>query len=131
MTPSASTIQGRQPAEFEPRKPLTRREYLQLCIDQNGRCGCGCGFKLDPMREGVIDEHLTPLGITGKNELANRALYRKPCAAAKTTKDRKRIAKGNRQAKMDDAREPSRLQGRKLGRHPTLKRTMGGKVVPR
>lgn len=112
-SPAIQTAEmSRERREKEPRKPLTRRQYLQLCLDQEGKCGCGCGVKLDAMREGVIDEHLIPLGLTGGNELTNRALYRKPCAAAKTKPDRKQIAKGNRQAKMDEPREPSRLQGR-------------------
>jgi hypothetical protein len=81
----------------EARKPLTRRQSLQLMLDQNGRCGCGCGVKLDPMGEGVIDEHLTALELTGPNDLANRSLYRKPCAKAKTSgKDAPAIAKAKR-----------------------------------
>jgi hypothetical protein len=84
----------------EKRKPLTRREALQLMLDQNGRCGCGCGFKLQPLGEGVIDEHVTALGLLGSNDLSNRSLWRKPCAAAKTGKggDQTRIAKAKRQA---------------------------------
>lgn len=86
-------------ASTEKRKPLTRRELIQLMLDQNGRCGCGCGVKLDPMTEGVIDEHVTALGLTGTNALANRSLWRKPCAKRKTDEeDVPRIAKAKRQA---------------------------------
>lgn len=82
---------------IDKRKPLTRREVIQLMLDQNGRCGCGCGVKLDPMGEGVIDEHVIPLEIReNANELSNRALYRKPCAAKKTPGDQSAIAKCKR-----------------------------------
>lgn len=87
----------REPVHIDKRKPLTRRQALQLMLDQNGRCGCGCGVKLDPMGEGVIDEHVIPLEIReNANELANRSLYRKPCAARKTPGDLKAIAKCRR-----------------------------------
>lgn len=83
----------------EKRKPLTRRQVLELCLRQEGRCGCGCGFKLDPMGEGVIDEHVLALELTGSNDLSNRALWRTPCAKAKTAKqDAPTIAKAKRQA---------------------------------
>ena len=85
-------------AVAEKRKPLSRREVIQLMLDQNGRCGCGCGVKLDPMKEGVIDEHVTALELTGTNDLANRSLWRKPCSAAKTKLDQGVIAKAKRRA---------------------------------
>jgi hypothetical protein len=49
------------------------------------------------MGEGVIDEHVIPLEIReNANELSNRALYRKPCAAKKTPGDQSAIAKCKR-----------------------------------
>lgn len=69
----------------EKRKPLTRREFGLLIIQQDGKCGCGCGSKLDftkPRR--VVDEHLTPLFSLGSNELENRALWTADCANEKT-----------------------------------------------
>lgn len=85
--------------DLEKRKPLTRREVIQLMLDQEGKCGCGCGVKLNPRTEGVIDEHRVPLAMGGTNELSNRHLFRKPCAAAKTGKggDLTIIAKAKRQ----------------------------------
>jgi hypothetical protein len=95
---------------IDKRKPLTRREVIQLMLDQEGRCGCGCGEKLQPMTEGVIDEHVIPLGIReNANELANRALYRKPCAAKKTPGDQSAIAK----CKRIEARENGTRRERK------------------
>lgn len=80
----------------EPRKPLTRRETIELAVRQGGRCGCGCGEKLNALTEGVIDEHLIPLEKMGTNDLANRALFRKPCAVAKTKRDAADIASAKR-----------------------------------
>lgn len=86
-------------AQIEKRRPLTRAEFGQLMIDQEGRCACGCGEKLQPMTEGVIDEHLRALALLGTNALENRALYRKPCARKKTDEqDTPRIAKAKAQA---------------------------------
>jgi len=84
---------------IEKRRPLTRAEFGQLMIDQEGRCACGCGEKLQPMGEGVIDEHRVPLALGGSNDLSNRELWRKPCAAVKTAgRDAPAIAKAKRQS---------------------------------
>ena len=83
----------------EKRKALTRKQLIVLMLEQEGRCGCGCGVKLDPIKEGVIDEHWNPLGLTGTNDTENRRLLRKPCAKAKTDgADMPRITKARRQA---------------------------------
>ena len=114
---------NREPVKIDKRKPLTRREVIQLMLDQDGRCGCGCGVKLQPMTEGVIDEHIIPLTILeNANELANRALYRKPCAAKKTSGDQSAIAKCKRiEARENGTRRerkpiPSRAGGWPKGR---------------
>ncbi len=85
------------------RKALTRVQLIQLMLDQEGKCGCGCGVKLDPMNEGVIDEHVIPRELSEpghqgeRDDLSNRRLFRKPCAKAKTTGDIAQIAKAKRQ----------------------------------
>jgi hypothetical protein len=87
-------------ADIEKRKPLTRMQVIQLMLDQDGKCGCGCGVKLNPRTEGVIDEHRVPLAQGGSNDLENRHLYRKPCAVKKTEGkdgDNSRTAKAKRQ----------------------------------
>jgi hypothetical protein len=76
------------------RKPLTRREFATLILAQEGRCGCGCGKKLQADR--IIDEHLTPLDSLGSNALENRALYDRDCAKRKTKTDRAARDKGRR-----------------------------------
>lgn len=119
----------REPVKIDKRKPLTRREVIQLMLNQDGRCGCGCGVKLQPMTEGVIDEHIIPLGIReNANELANRALYRKPCAAKKTSGDQSAIAKCKRiEARANGTRRerkpiPSRAGGWPKGRKISSRR---------
>lgn len=72
--------------QIEARKPLNRAEALFVMIRQtpDGRvlCGCGCGEPLDPLGEGVIDEHVRALSLLGGNELDNRSWYRRPLRQA-------------------------------------------------
>lgn len=97
MRPNVTIIPEREPVAIEKRRPLTRAEFAQILLNQNGRCGCGCGAKLQPMTEKVIDEHRVPLALGGTNALSNRELWRAPCAAAKTaSKDAPAIAKAKR-----------------------------------
>lgn len=99
MKPDISLIPEREPvpANTAPRRPLTRAEYLQLCLDQNGRCACGCEVKLDALREGVIDEHRIARALGGSDALHNRELWRKPCSDQKTREaDIPAIAKAKR-----------------------------------
>lgn len=109
MKPEITVAPVRVPEPPVARKVLTRAEFGQIMIDQNGRCACGCGEKLQPMTEGVIDEHLISLGAGGTNDLKNRALYRKPCATAKTVGDKGTIGK----VKRIEARENGTRRQRK------------------
>lgn len=123
-------------AQIEKRRPLTRAEFGQLMIDQDGRCACGCGEKLQPMTEGVIDEHLRALALLGTNALENRALYRKPCARKKTDEeDTPRIAKAKAQAGETGqyARRQKRGQGsiQSRGFDKTRTKRFDGSVVAR
>jgi hypothetical protein len=88
----------------EKRKPLNRRQVIEIMLRQEGRCGCGCGEKLQPMTEGVIDEHVLAIGLRpdDPNDIGNRALYRKPCAASKTKGDVKAIARAKRREARDN-----------------------------
>lgn len=60
---------------------LTKRETAALWLKQDGKCGCGCGERLDNS-EGVIGEHTFPVALG--NAAKADALYRKPCALRKT-----------------------------------------------
>ena len=76
-----------------PRKALTKFEFAQLVLFQQGLCGCGCGDKLVFKPSQIRDEHLHQLSMGGTNELKNRSLWRLECTKAKDTKDAKVRAK--------------------------------------
>lgn len=84
------------PAAIEKRRPLNRRDFAHLMLEQNGICGCGCGVKMSAA-EGIIDEHRVPLALGGTNAIENRHLFREPCAKRKTKGDAGRIAKAKAQ----------------------------------
>lgn len=48
MRPDVSLIPAPD-RSTEKRVPLTPKQRAQLALDQNGRCGCGCGGKLDDL----------------------------------------------------------------------------------
>ena len=80
----------------EDRKPLTRKQWVELFMLQNGRCPC-CDQRLQVKGAAEVwDEHLKPLSMGGSNELGNRALYCKPCAKTKTKAEAQIRAKSNR-----------------------------------
>ncbi len=133
MKPDLSVMPQREPAKVEDRRPLTRREVIELAVRQSGYCGCGCGVKLDALREGVIDEHVIALGLTGSNELQNRSLWRKPCSAAKTAKkDAPAIAKAKRLADIEEnGRQASKRPIRSRGfEQPKVKKPWPSRPFP-
>lgn len=73
------------------RKPLTAQQKVKLHEAQKGICLL-CERPMVP-GEKLIDEHLTPLGLGGSNDLGNRALVHATCAYAKTFGDEGDIAK--------------------------------------
>ena len=89
----------------EKRKPLTRLQFATLILKQEGKCGCGCGMKLQADR--IIDEHLQPLDALGSNDLSNRALFSLDCAKRKTQADRAARDKGRR-IRGEDGQGPKR-----------------------
>lgn len=96
MKPDLSLIPVRSTAA-EKRKRLNRAQSLFLAVTQLGKCGCGkCGKMLDPLVEGVVDEHVIALDLGGTNDIGNRSLWRRPCAKAKTAAEGEPIAKGRR-----------------------------------
>lgn len=87
------------------RKALTRTETILILQRQATGpilCGCGCGEELEPVVEGVIDEHVLPRTLSERgfeserDDLGNRGFWRVPCAKAKTAEDMGRIAKAKR-----------------------------------
>jgi hypothetical protein len=101
MKPSLDTLRAKV-AEIEGRKPLNRAQAIAVLCRQGGgiACGCGCGEPLDPLVEGVVDEHVLALALRpdDPNGLRNREFWRKPCSLEKTKADVKAIAKAKRLA---------------------------------
>lgn len=103
----------------EERRPLTRREFGLLIIQQDGKCGCGCGRKLDFTKPRLVtDEHLQALFSLGGNELENRSLWLTECSILKTAKEAPAQAKvrrhmnGKTQADKRKAAGGSRIKSR-------------------
>lgn len=108
------------PPKAEERKKLKKFEFGFLIIQQDGKCGCGCGQKLDFSQPGmVIDEHLISLQDGGSNDLDNRALYRKECADEKTKKDMGTIAKGKR-VRGETGQRARRSKRKAAGKKPLI-----------
>ena len=80
----------------EERERLTKKQWTELFMRQNGRCPkCDQRLELKGSNE-VIDEHLQPLSMGGSNELLNRQLWCKPCSTVKTSAEAPVRAKSNR-----------------------------------
>lgn len=119
----------------KPRKRLSRRDFAQLMLDQDGRCRT-CGEKLKA--EAIIDEHLVPLDFCGSNDLSNRALLCLGCAREKTRQDLRTSAKGRRlrgETGQLARRRKRRIQEKTTVPNQTaprrLKRKVNGEVVVR
>ena len=119
------------------RRRLSRVEFAQLMLDQDGRCAA-CREKL--RADLIIDEHLVPLDQLGSNDLANRALYCTACARAKTEEDQANTLHGRRVR--GEIGQQHRRRQRQLkpwtqprtfltNRDGPLKRKMNGQVVRR
>ena len=115
-----------------PRKALTKFEFAQLVLFQEGLCGCGCGDKLVFKPKQIRDEHLHQLSMGGSNELKNRSLWRLPCTKDKDAKDSNARAKVRSltKATKKSQKPKKKWQSRPMG-HPTKKRKFSGEVVDR
>ena len=120
-----------------PRRKLTRVEFAQLMLDQEGRCA-SCREKL--RADLIVDEHLVPLGQGGTNDLANRALYCTACARGKTDDDMAEMIHGRRvrgeigqqhRRRMRQLRPWTQPRTFMTNRDGPLKRKMNGQVVRR
>ena len=136
MSKVPPTLQ-RAPALPVPRRRLTRVEFAQLMLDQDGRCAA-CREKL--RADLIVDEHLTPLDQLGTNDLSNRALYCTACAREKTEGDladilhgrrvRGEIGQKHRRSKRSE-RPWTQPRSFPTNRDGPLKRKMNGQVVRR
>lgn len=101
--------------ELHDRKPLTKKQRVQLFFERKGEC-CICHGKIH-IGEKWIDEHETALALGGTNEMSNRGLAHIDCAKDKTKVDVKHIAKAKRvEAKHIGANKPvANIQSRGFG----------------
>jgi 5-methylcytosine-specific restriction endonuclease McrA len=120
-----------------PRRRLSRVEFAQLMLDQEGRCAA-CRQKL--RADLIVDEHLVPLDHLGSNDLSNRALFCTGCARAKTEDDQANIRHGRRVRGEAGQKRTRALRKLKPWTQPRtfptnrdgpLKRKMNGQVVRR
>lgn len=126
---------GKPGAPPQRRKRLSRREFAQLMLDQEGLC-FACQEKL--RADAIVDEHLVPLDQCGTNELSNRALLCRGCAREKTRSDQSASAHGRRVR--GESGQRKRQQRRRKGELPQViatnrssrwKRKVDGSVVRR
>lgn len=95
MVRDGGVVEWRLPEE---RKRLTKKEWTELFIRQDGRCAC-CGQRLVVKGANEVeiwDEHLEPLWRAGTNDLTNRQLWCKTCSGVKTMREATIRAKSNR-----------------------------------
>ena len=91
--------------ELHDRKPLTKKQRVQLFFDRKGEC-CICRGNIH-VNEKWIDEHIIPLAMGGTNDWENRGCAHVDCAKGKTKVDVKQIAKAKRiEAKFIGAEQP-------------------------
>lgn len=132
-----SRIPKATPVQPLARRKLTRVEFAQLMLDQNGRCAA-CQEKL--RADLIVDEHLTALDHGGTNELTNRALYCTACARSKTEDDLAESLHGRRvrgeigqkfRRRMRQIKPWTQPPTFPTNRDGPLKRKMNGQVVRR
>ncbi len=118
--------QDHSPVIPEKRKAFSLIEVVQAMTFQHGRCSI-CGEELT---YGYHADHILPLELGGKTELANlQLLCATPCHAIKTAHDIKRIAKARRIRNKPLAKPKRPIQGRGFDKSRT--RHMDGSVGPR
>lgn len=123
------------PTYVQPRKPLTKKQRLELYLSAQGRCQApNCGKKITLTE--MVDEHLLPLWLAQKdqdlNAKVNRRCFCQDCAGAKTAKEATERAKGRRVAKKHTATgKITKGKPMPFGRNSKLKKKFNGKVVPR
>lgn len=113
------------------RRPLSPSKKL-LLLERQGHVCPLCDVEMRP-GDKLIDEHMRSLGLSGTNDLDNRAMVHVACAEEKTRGpggDHARIVKAKAQKRSAFGfRAPKRpMQG---GRNSSLKRLIGGGVVIR
>lgn len=113
----------------EPRKPLTRKQKLQMFIAADGMC-CLCGFPINGVKE-AWDEHINPLWLNGDNSAPNRAPAHEKCAKAKTAGESTDRAKIRSTAEKHFGAKESKSRPMLGSKRSNFKKKMNGKVERR
>jgi 5-methylcytosine-specific restriction protein A len=115
----------------EARERLTRKQFVELFMRQDGRCPeCTQKLEMKGGRVVCVDEHINPLWRGGKNELTNRELWCKPCSTDKTSRETTERTDSYR---VRDKHIGALRSARSMpcGRGSRWKKKMDGTVVPR
>lgn len=118
------------------RRAMTAARKRRIWTKQNGLCGCDCGEPVDLSGPHVRYDHTISFFIAPEldDDGPNVKAVRTICDAPKTYgQDIPTIAKIKRIIRKADpeTRPQPKMQSRGFTRHPTMKRTLSGKVVPR
>jgi hypothetical protein len=124
-------LRTREPVIVPDRPALTKPQKVAIWNRENGICW----YCLKPVAQdgqGVTYDHKTPRALNGSDDPEGIfPIHTRPCNELKTngkTGDIARVAKAKRQEKLTRPKERKRSGFRQ---HPTLKRTIDGRVVPR
>lgn len=112
MRPEISAIPEKEQIETPKRQYLTPKEEAELMLKLGGKCGCGCGRKLE--KGNYIKEHTIALAAGGKSK--PDSLFHIDCATPKTKEDQRLIAKLKRLRGETGKRKP----GAKIAKIPSL-----------
>lgn len=120
------------------RGAMTPARKRRIWLSRDGLCG-DCGRPAPMLGRGVRYDHRIPLWISRSDADEGIWPLHTDCDAIKTPGDLRVIAKIKRIIRDNDpaTRKPPRMRGRPFSKssrpltHPTLKRTVGGQVVPR
>lgn len=120
------------PVVIHKRDTLSKHQFGYLSALQGGLCGCGCLAELDYFTKNAIrDEHLNPIANGGGNEIANRALFTKPCALKKNKVDARREADVRSLLKSTKKSQRPKTKIQSRGFDKTKTKRFDGRVVSR
>lgn len=113
----------------EEREKLTRKQFVEIYMRQDGRCPeCSQKLEMKGGRVVCVDEHVNPLWRGGSNELKNRELWCRPCSADKTSQETTERTDGYRVRDKHIGALKSDAP-MKCGRNSPYKRKMNGQLV--
>ena len=118
-------------ADIEARKPLSKFEFAQLILEQQGLCGCGCGEKIILAPRMTRDEHLHQLATGGSNDLKNRSIWRPECVDVKNRSDAHARKKGRSLLKTTKKSQRPKKKIQSRGFDKTKTKGFDGKVRAR